>query len=187
MKKKMIICVLPFLVLCFSFLSESSLMYGKRTVSSDNLCYYTNRVFRTCFAGEYTWPDDTKHAVLEIPDTCEGYRVTSLGGYVGSGGPCPFSIALTDAHYVCRESTLPDQAQIERYHLTINIGKYVKEDKNIIVDYFHNIGSNDFVQILVTVTCSAENPYFYSEDGKLYKKADGSLVEGFFYYSDYDD
>ena len=171
-------------VLLLTFLRECSLMYGNKTIESDDLRYYTHNLFRTCFAGNYTWSSDTNQAVLTIPDTCDGYRVTALGGYAGLGAPCPFSVNLSDAQYICSEEMLPDDAKIEQYHLFIHIGKNVKDDAFIVMDNYHCVGTNQFVQILVTVECSEENLVFYSQDGKLYRKSDESLVEGFFYTSD---
>ena len=180
-----IVWIMLFLFLSTTFLTQCSMMYGNGDLSSDNLRYYTHNIFKNCFASAYLWTSDDKYAVLDIPDTCEGYRVTALGGYIGSGGPCPFIVHLPDAHSICSESALPDDAQIEQYHLVINIGKHLRDDKFIIMDDYHEVGSKQFVQILVTINCSPENPYFYSEDGKLYKRLDHSLVDGFFYYSDY--
>ena len=175
------------LFLCASFLTQCSLMYGNREFVSDNLSYDTNSILNICFASTYTWPIGEKHVVLDIPDTYDGYRVTALGGYVGSGAPSPFMANLPNTLSVCSEDTLPNNAQIDQYHLVLNIGKYLREDKLIVMDYYHKVGTNQYVQVLVTVNCSPENPYFYSEDGKLYKRLDDSLVEGFFYYSDYYD
>lgn len=182
-----ILLLVVFLLFCVPFFLQGSLMYGNKTVLSDNLRYYTHNIFKSCFVGDYTWPAGEKYAVLDIPDACEGYRVTSLGGYIGSGGPCPFDVNLPNAASVHMEGTLPEDAQIEQYHLVINIGKYIQEDGLIVMDGYHKVGNDRFVQILVTVNCSPENPVFYSENGKLYKRADDSPVDGFFYYSDYMD
>lgn len=185
-----IIWIMLFLFLCTTFLTQCSMMYGNNDLSSDNLHYYSHNIFKTCFASTYSWPTDGKYAVIDIPDTCDGYRVTALGGYIGSGAPCPFWVSLPDTLSVYSgysESTLPDHAQIDQYHLVINIGKYLRKDEFIVMDDYYEVGYNRFVQILVTVNCSPENPYFYSENGKLYKRLDHSLVEGFFYYSDYND
>ena len=180
-----ILLILVLLFLCVMFLTQCSLMYGNKTVSSDHLHYYTHNIFKTCFAGNYTWPAGEKNIVLDIPDVCDGYRVTALGGYIGSGGPCPFIVDLPNAVSIHTEGTLPDNARIEQYHLVINIGKYIREDELIVMDDYHKVGDVQFVQILVTVKCSPENSVFYSENGKLYKRSDHSLVDGFFYYSDY--
>ena len=184
------LCALFLLFLCISFLTQCSLLYGNYKLTSDNLSYYTHNVFNRCFAGEYIWPAEGTTAVLNIPDTCEGYRVTALGGYVGSGAPCPFMVSLPTTSgvcSVCSEGTLPDDAQIEQYHLVVNIGRHLRNDECIVMDDYYKIGTNRFVQILVSVNCAPENPCFYSENGKLYKKTDDSPVDGFFYYSDYSD
>ena len=182
-----VIWIIVILFLSGTFLTQCSLMYGNKTLSSNHLNYYTHNIFRSCFAANYTWTADTTTAVLEIPDACEGYRVTALGGYIGSGAPCPFQVNLPNTSTIHSQGTLPDNAEIEQYHLVIHIGKYLRETGFIVMDDYHKIGSNQFIQILVTVNCSPQNPYFYSEDGKLYKRSDHSLVDGFFYYSDYSD
>lgn len=183
----LIILVVIVLFLCSSFLTQCSMMYGNKDFSSGNLNYHAHNIFNFCFAECYTWPLNENNAVLDIPDTCDGYRVTALGGYIGSGGPCPFVVNLPNAVSMHSEGTLPDNARIEQYHLVINIGKYLREDELVMMDYYHKVGYDQFVQILVTVNCSPENPFFYSDNGKLYKRSDHSLVEGFFYYSDYTD
>ena len=175
------------LFLCASFLTQCSLMYGNKEFSSEGLSYEAHSILNSCFASTYTWSSGEKYAVLDIPDTFDGYRVTALGGYVGSGAPSPFTANLPNALSVHSKGTLPDNMQIERYHLVINIGKYLRDDEFIVMDDYHKVGNNHFVQILVTVNCSPQNPYFYSKDGKLYKRLDDSLIEGFFYYSDYCD
>lgn len=184
----MIVWVVVLLFLCTTFLTQCSMMYGNTDFSYDNLKYYSHNIFHSCFASSYTWPSGENEAALNIPDSCDGYRVTALGGYTGSGGPCPFSVILPNSTSVlsgCSDNILPHNARVEQYHLTLNIGKHLREDKFIVMDDYHKVGTNQFVQILVTVNCSPKNPYFYSENGKLYKRSDNSLVEGFFYYSDY--
>lgn len=181
-----VFCCLLLAFLCISFLSQCSLMYSdKKNLSSDNLSYYNHTIFRSCFAGNYTWPSEEEYAELDIPDECEGYRVTSLGGYIGSGGPCPFMVQMPDTRSIYSEGTLPDNAKIEQYYLAINIGKHLRKVEIVEMKVYYNLGSNRFAQILVTVNCVPENPYFYSENGKLYNRLDHSLVEEFFYYSDY--
>ena len=186
-KITVVLLAVVLLFLSVSFLTQCSLMYGNKDFSSDGLSYEAHSILHSCFASAYTWPSGEKYAVLDIPDTCDGYRVTALGGYVGSGAPSPFMANLTNAFSVHSKGTLPANARIEQYHLVLNIGKHLRHDEFIVMDDYYNVGLDQFVQILVTVNCSSENPYFYSEDGKLYKRLDHSLVDGFFYYSDYYD
>ena len=187
--RRMTVLIL-FVVLLFlgaSFLTQCSLMYGNNGFVLDNLRYNANTILNICFASTYTWPIGEKYVVLDIPDTYNGYRVTALGGYVGSGAPWPFMADLPNTLFLHSKGTLPDTAQIEQYHLVINIGKYLRDDALIVMDDYYSLGSNQFVQILVTINCSPDNPYFYSDNGKLFRRSDGSAVEGFFYYSDYND
>lgn len=181
-------CVLFLVAILAVFLCsclDGALMYGDKTKNVDNIEYFMHSFRKCCFAGAYTWTSDSNQATVTIPDTCDGYRVTSLGGFIGSGAPCPFMVLLPDVDSIYSKDTLPDEAQIEQYHLELNIGKNVEKLRLIMMEEYYGLGSNRFAQILVTVNCSEENPVFYSEDGKLYRKSDNSLVEGFFYASDY--
>ena len=177
--------ILGVLIFLTIVMTQCSWMYGDDDIVEEGLRYYPHAIFKTCFAADYTWPADSTSAVLDIPDSCGGYCVTELGGYIGRGAPCPFMVSLPESSAVYSEGALPEHAQIETYHLVLNIGKTLKEDTNIAMDHYYSVGSNRFVQILVTVNCSEENPHFYSENGKLYKKTDDSLVDGFFYQSDF--
>lgn len=179
------VCITILLLTSVCFLTGCCLLWGKDALTSGNLMCHTHYIRKICFAGAYTWDSQSNVAVLDIPDSCGEYRVSALGGYVGSGAPVPFFVSIPDAIFCCKEETLPQDAEIEYYHLILNIGRYVRDDKFIVMDEFHNVGENQFIQILVTVSCSEENQDFYAEDGKLYRKSDDSLVEGFYYYSDY--
>lgn len=181
--KKIIRILLLLIMLCLilNMLTNCRYMYGCEDFTVQNLRYVAHDFLPICFVGDYSWDGDTPYAVVDILDACEGRFVTALGGH----GAEPFLVNLQHSQYKCSESALPPDAHIEQYHLVINIGKKVRKAEDIDMDCFHCMGANHFVQILVSVNCSKENPAFYSEDGKLYKKSDHSLVDGFFYYSDY--
>lgn len=184
MKKVMkIVLLLILLFMILNVLTNCRYMYGKEKFTVHNLQYVANDLFPICYVGTYFWDGNATYAVVDILDVCEGHFVTSLGGHFSA----PFMVILQHSQYVCSESTLPDNARIEQYHFVINMGENIHEAEYVEMDSYYCVGSNKFVQILVTVNCSAENPYFYSEDGMLYKRSDNSLVEGFFYYSDYYD
>ena len=81
---------------------------------------------------------------------------------------------------------LPEDAVIIPRYLTIRIGKNLRLLGDIEMKLYH-CDANDpkvFYRILVTVECAEENRNFYSENGKLYRKAGNQLVDGFFYASD---
>lgn len=172
------------MLLSFAFeIMDGAVFHGKETLTVDQLKFYTHSIFKTCFVGVYTWSSDSSYAVLDIPDTVEGYRVTSLGGYANA--PAPFMIIFPDAWSVYSPNALPKDAVVEQYHFDINIGRNLREDTLISMDVYHRVGKNRYAQVLVSVNCSEDNFHFYAEDGRLYRKSDGALVEGFFYASDY--
>lgn len=182
-----IFCVLAVLIGLGSVVIQSSMMYGDNEFVEAGLRYYPHAVFKTCFAADYAWPEGATEAVIDLPEECGGYRVTELGGYMGRGVPCPFTVTLAEPCILYSEAALPTGAKIDEYHLTLNIGRSLAADTNIELDDYYCVGENRFVRILVTVNCSEQNSSFYSENGKLYRKADDSLVEGFFYRSDFTD
>ena len=185
MKKTILwICLL---LMLFSLLCGCCLLYSGDWLETDELMLIPHMIRKICFVGRYTWNSGNAEAVLHIPDVCQGYSVTGLGGSYGSGAPAPFGAHIPGTLMHHGEGTLPENAEIEQYHLTIHLGKKINYAGMISMDTYHNMGNNRFVQILVTVNCDEENPWFYSENGKLYRRKDNSLVPGFFYFSDYHD
>lgn len=186
-KIRSLCCVLVILVGLGCFVVNGSMMYGDGAFREDGLRYYPHAVFKTCFAADYAWPEGAAEAVIDLPEERDGYRVTELGGYIGRGLPCPFMVDLPGDPVLYSESALPAGAEIEDYHLTLNIGRSLAGDENVAMDCYYCVGENRFVRILTTVNCSGDNPNFYAEDGRLYRKADDSLVEGFIYRADHPD
>ena len=152
------------------------------TTQVEQQSYGVNTLTKKGFASTYHWSTTATEAEIVIPDTVDGYTVTKLGCYNGGGGS-PFAVSLNGA--LPFSGTLPEDAQVEQYHLVIHIGEKLKEAELVVLDCYHKLMEDRFVQILVSIECDEENPYFYSQDGKLYKRTDNALVDGFFYYSDF--
>lgn len=160
------------------------------TIRTDNFRLGVNTWSKTCFVSTYWWPAKTDYVEVDIPDSVEGYRVTTLGGYGGSTAGSPFMVELPYKQVITVHhgaGTLPEDAQIEQYHMVVNIGENLRKIDLTSMDVYYETKDNQFIQILVTVNCDEDNRTFYSKDGKLYRRSDNSLVEGFFYYSDYCD
>lgn len=174
-----ILLLLAMLILIANYVTSCPYMYSDDHIV-DNLCYIENDVLPICFVSDYSWNTNEREAVVNILDECAGKTVTALGGHA----QCPFLVNLEYSRYGCAEELLPENAVIEQYHMVLNLGKNIREAEYIEMDHYHCVGTNRFVQILVTVNCPEENRWFHSENGKLYRK-DGSLVTGFFYASDY--
>lgn len=148
--------------------------------------YMPSSLRSVCFAGTYVWDGNESTMAITIPDEYEGYKVTALGGYAGHGGGVPLDIWIEGTEeYV--ESPPTEAVEIVPYPFQLHIGKNVKEIALSKLTFYRRIGdANRCAQILLTVTCSDENKTFYAKDGKLYRRADDTLVEGFWYYWDED-
>ena len=161
-------------------------MLYKETVFADNLYYTMHSHKKVCFAGVYYWDGSESGMVINVPDEYDGHKVTSLGGFAGTGAPGAFGICIPDVDSLCRAETLPEDAAIRQLHFTLNIGKNLNDIALTDLDYFQrNTQTNEYYQILFTVNCAEENKTFYSKDGKLYWRADDALVDDFYYASDY--
>lgn len=141
---------------------------------------------------DYTWDGDSNNTDIVIPDTYNNQKVTSLGGYIGRGVPCPFTI---DSHSYMPESTWTKadyeavksnpQAwgeEINYNDFTLRIGKNVDKiyaDSKVFVKVENN--ASTLYCSRVYITCDEDNKTFYSNDGKLYYKESDKLVEGFIY------
>jgi hypothetical protein len=181
-------------ILIIAALSGCSLAYdSENVISKDNMSfYYPSSMSKRCFAGCYSWDGNKDSMNINIPDKIDGYAIKALGGYIGRGVPTPFGIKLpeelkenTVLKYTC---DTPVGVPVEELHFTINIGANVKELKNIRFKDYYIYG--DYIKdtysyrVVVSISCSKKNKTFYSKDGKLYRSADDSLVDEFFYYGE---
>ena len=170
---------------CASDFSEACIWYDERMVDG-NQTYTLHSFKKVCFADAYYWDGSESGMVVNVPDECRGYKVTSLGGFAGTGVPSPFSVQVSNIDMVYHESALPEDAVINPLYFTINIGKHVDSLRLVAMRDFHrDADTQEFYRILVTVNCSEENKTFYSKDGRLYWRADDKLVDDFCYASDY--
>lgn len=178
------ILILVMVLIIPSLLPDCSCAYSGDTMVKDNLEFMPHSFAPRCFVNTLSWPEGQQELTLRIPDKVQGKRVTALGGFMGSGVPCPFMVDIPGLEGYFLEDMLPEDAVVEQYHLAIILGKNIREVKFAFMDHYYHMGENRFIQILVTVDLG-ENTYFGVQDGKLYCKADGEIVEGFFYASDY--
>ena len=154
------------------------------TTQVEQQSYGVNTLTKKGFASTYHWSTTATEAEIVIPDAVNGYTITELGGYDGKE-VSPFTVELSLYGDATLADAVPEDAQIEQYHLTLHIGKKIKAVNSVTMFSYYKLSEQQFVQILVSIECDEENPYFYSQDGKLYQRADNTLVEGFFYYSDF--
>lgn len=140
------------------------------------------------FVGCYSYVDGEMS--LTVPDEYCGYKVTHLGGYYGTGLPCPFAVALPAEYngFTClyySDSGL-DGIETETLCFTVYLGENISDIKNVSDICYYAYGEpadNDgeaqetvlkFYRVELYFVVAENNQYFYSVDGILYCKSDGS-------------
>ncbi len=178
----MALLIFPFVLILVFILAqyedavtEDGMNIGYNKLTKKAFCY-------GCEAGE--------KREFTIPDTFEGIPVTMLGGYIGRGFPCPFSLWVDGGEdvYGCHDVTVPQGDEYETIVLTVHIGKNLKE-LTYIDDCFWGIRDLDpegetfdvLFKVVYSFTVNEENETFYAEDGRLYYKTNHQLAEEFFY------
>ena len=175
--------------------SDIAMLYTE-SATVDHLRIEINKLQNCCFASVYEYDGTEAGLQITIPDDCNGIPVVKLGGFIGSGAPSPFFIALScylnaeegsEWYGVYHESLTADYP-VENIVFSLHIGKNIKEMDFLNMDtYYPHVnedGSILFYHPVVEVTCSEENPYYYAEDGKLYEKTTDKLVDVFDYAAD---
>lgn len=181
-------------ILCFFFIFWGGCIfliasqYGNGdTVDGFFMAY--SKFKNDAFVGDYSYVDGEMS--FAVPDEYCGYKVTHLGGYYGTGLPCPFGVSLP-AEYngltrLYTSSFPQDGIYIETLCFTVYLGKNISDIKNVsdIDDYWaYGESSGDdgeedtvlkYYKVEYYFVVSADNQYFYaSEDGVLRNKSDGT-------------
>lgn len=125
-----------------------------------------------------------------IPDEVNGCKVTSLGGIPGCGAKHSFQVMVENSdrfesgYHVSIANYL--DTDYETYTFNVKLGKNIKKivsilghsvwvGDNIIVD---GVETPDIIaRFVYNFEVASENKTFYSENGKLYYKKTGKLVE----------
>ena len=198
--KILIICaavlVLIFILLLFVFTAYSD--YDSVTVQ--NIDYEYNRTFKKAFADAYFWNGSRDSMELTVADSVEGTDVTCLGN-PSSGPTHAFLINLPDEMYP-EGSFLASSAEeyndddYETLVFTVNIGKNISEiaedeispekcGYQYVIDESQGEDGNYTYDVIYRIVyrfnVDPASEYFYSEDGRLYGKSSGELVDIFDY------
>ena len=146
---------------------------------------------------------DLEHTEFVIDDKYKGYPITTLGGFVGRGFPCPFDfdIELPEEYreYVEQQRVFATNSSTFDYtgdgwetivfHITLGrniceikraepcayIGIIVDDDENGIPVY------DILYKIVPYFIVPEDNATFYAEDGRLYYKNSGTPAGEFEY------
>ena len=192
--KKKFKCIIAIIFICSVFCSgcQASVFY-ERAVGFDEINaieLFYNKYTKKAFASSYMWDGDESKMEITIPDTCNGCKVTDLGGYYGSGAICPFVVIIPeiyrDKEAVYYYMTLPaesNEENTEKITFKVNIGKNLKKLERISKDIYLGYGDKEtntveqFYIIDFYYVCSEENETFYSKDGVLYLKSNDEKAQ----------
>lgn len=153
---------------------------------SYGVCKFRKDVF--CIGPEWEGGDTS----FEIPDEFMGYPVTTLGGYTGRGYPCPFAARANavEADFTCSDGFFDYHHRADDAYETlvfsVCLGKNVRklgyvDGKSYLGNYLNDEECDFTLKIVYSFTVDEENKTFFAENGKLYYKASGELVDEFFY------
>lgn len=118
----------------------------------------------------------------------QGARVTAIGGLTGTLKKAPYCglyVAMPETYRGAERAqyTMPVNAVEVTLPVHIHIGRYVRSiepDYSLPTPtgYFgYEAGISSYILTPVwSVTCDENNETFYAEGGKLYLRADGTLV-----------
>ena len=199
--KKRFVSIFCFLISLALTLTGCTLCYEFDGNAIDNFDVGYSDELDDAFVATYHWDgsDDTKNIV--IPEEYNGMKITSLGGYTGTGLPHAFSVDPEqfylknyedDVNQWFASSIYRDIGTVETVYLNFNIriSKNIEQIKCHTLDCFsegvyfdgEEYHSKIMIVFLYHITCDEENEIFYAKDGKLYYRENDSLVSDILYY-----
>ena len=191
------------LILCLFVFGGCSLSYSGEETEDGRFFIGYSKVEKRAFVGMITVEADENGAIITVPDEYKGFPLTTLGGEIGRGYPCPFAITVDLPaeynEYVQAQKTFSasyagfDETGDgwETIAVTVRLG--VNVTKAQWVD-----GYASYTGIFKTLEDGTEirdilyhaimhfevdeaNKVFYADEGKLYFKSNSRLVEGIDY------
>lgn len=174
----------------------SFLLTGCTTFEFDNegeLDFGYSQIRNQAYVAKYDWDGTEEGMHFTIPDTYNGYAVTSLGGYYGSGVPTPFGVLFPESYDITKTTTIEPEEYPEYYTngyeiipliFYVTLGKNIKEARN--VDFYYHMRENEdlsvtLYQVFYYFDVVSENPYIYTVDGRVYLTETDELLEGLIY------
>lgn len=157
--------VYVFLLLAFVFLLSSCTTYDESTVL-DSVDYRLSNMYHEAFASYYYWDGTEEWLSIVIPDEVDDYKVTSLGGFYGTGYPMPFMIEFPESYQIegiwahPSEMTYPNEYVMNKLTFHVTLGAHVKEAKKTIENGVYYSVSEDSSDMLYEV-------YYYLKSQRI--------------------
>ncbi|MBO6229251.1 MAG: hypothetical protein J6O50_01675 [Ruminiclostridium sp.] len=187
MDKRQIAAILTAGIMVFST-AGCTLYQRDATDSKSSLHYYVNDLDKEAFVENYYWNGTESGLAIDIPDDINGNRITALGGFFGTGVPARFSVSTDKGaqelgYYYDQyafQATDKENSEYKELVFDIDIGSNVGKlmfENGCRIRYSDDNGTSIYYEVVYNVTCSDKNETYYAKDGKLYLRADDSLVE----------
>lgn len=140
---------------------------------------------RHAFAGEYDWDGTEEGKSYRVPDKYNDFVITTLGGEAGP--TAPFTVNLSFAYEV--ESNTATDGEIPEWYVLdyeiieivfyVELGIYIENIK-VFEHMFIKVVDEELEFVIYYVaflfTVDEENPYIYSNNGRLYDKETDELL-----------
>ena len=174
---------IPPLIVCLALSGCTG--YGSKGATKDGIHYRISDSGRKAFAEACYWDLDPGHTEFVIADEVDGAEVTDIGGFTGTGVPCPFCI-MAPQGADCIWTGNPEEYESDHpvscqdLVFTIRIGKNISDINRAIPTGYVGLKQEDgaivFYRPRMYFECDPENTYFYSKDGVLYHRKDDTPV-----------
>ena len=164
--------------------------YGGNRVVKDGTAYEINSAKSGAFAHTAFWVPGEGPCDIYIADTADGAPVTALGGYIGTGVPCAFSVVPSSdpetdtGRYVTLPpdpSDLGTEITWQDEEVTVHLGRNVEKISLPVSTGYAGIrgdgGTISFYRPRLRFECDPENNVFTDIDGILCYRQDGSPVK----------
>ena len=155
------------------------------------------------YVSSYTLDNYTANMKITLPDSYDGAIINEIGGAQEYGNTKYLDIFIFKMSKLVGKNIIEsnvsseydDKAKnivydINYYDLNLCVGKNIEKiNSSFTLNQTYKIFDEEtstltihVYQPRVYVDVSSDNKYFYSKDGKVYRKRDNSLITKFFYY-----
>ena len=172
-RKRRLYCVLAAALAVIVFAVTGCTSYSEEVVDRPWKAM-VSREDGKAFIYQYTWDGTEEGLRIEPPSKIDGCKVVRLGGYYGRGVPCSFWVEIEG---MFMQETAPAEAKRQDLIFTLVIEPDISDIfyrgayENV---WYYGKDTSDedriYYRVRVQVELDPANPYFYMEDGQLYKK-----------------
>lgn len=198
MTLKRIFFLIPTLVFVLS--TEScSLLYELEPYALDNYTVGYSEYYKNAYLGGYHYDLSEEGRNMVLPEEYMGYPIVAAHGFSGRGYPASLHVMFDTDNMPeaagCEVSAFGDceiidyftSPSIEYVDFHLTVSKNLKDISGASLGgglILERVGDG-VTKVYICrfyVSCHEENETYYAEEGKLYNKSDGTLVDNITYF-----